>query len=152
VNGVSLTDDPDFAARTVYFLKSIGFRDDQIDIKLPNNFGGLYTGSPAEPIRGIHTFKDLRGQLPELCSVLTDNPGIYVDGRVTACGCLDNSSALVIGDIRTESLREMRYGPRYEALLQAFISGDIADLTLCSTCDVPYCGSRNVEVDIARFG
>jgi MoaA/NifB/PqqE/SkfB family radical SAM enzyme len=144
VNGVALKDSADFVARTVAFLREIGFCDDQMEIKLPNNFGGLYTGSPAEPTRGIHTFKDLRGERLEVCSVLLDNPGIYVDGRVTACGCLDNSSALVIGDIRKESLREMRYGPRFEALLQAFMAGDVSGIQLCGTCDVPYCSSRMV--------
>ncbi len=144
VNGVSLKDDQRFVDRTVSFLERLGFRNDQIEIKLPNNFGGLFTGSPVDPSRGIHTFKNLNGQQPELCSVLTDNPGIYVDGRVTACGCLDNSSALIIGDIRKESLRDMRYGPRYEALLSAFLSGDITKIPLCSNCDVPYCGSRMV--------
>jgi hypothetical protein len=115
-----------------------------MEIKLPNNFGGLYTGSPNEPTRGIHTFKDLRGEQLEICSVLLDNPGIYVDGRVTACGCLDNSSALIIGDIRVESLRDMRYGARFEALLQAFMAGDVSEVPLCATCDVPYCSSRMV--------
>ena len=115
-----------------------------MEIKLPNNFGGLYLGSPAEPSRGIHTFKDLRGLEPDLCSVLTDNPGVYVDRRVTACGCLDYSSALIIGDFRTETLREMRYGSRYESLLSAFLSGDISNVPLCSTCDVPYCSSRMI--------
>jgi MoaA/NifB/PqqE/SkfB family radical SAM enzyme len=143
-NGVSLRDEPEFVARTVAFLQSLGFRNDQVEIKLPNNFGGLYTGSPSEPTRGIHTFKDLRGAPLEICSVLLDNPGVYVDGRVTACGCLDNAGGLIIGDIRTQTLREMRYGPRYEALLRAFISGDISQIPVCSTCDVPYCSSRMV--------
>ncbi len=144
VNGVSLSDDLTFVARTVAFLRSLGFRDDQMEIKLPNNFAGMYTGSPAEGTRGIHTHKNLYDQTLQLCSVLTDNPGIYVDGRVTACGCLDNSSALIIGNIRQESLRDMRYGPRYEALLNAFMRGDVSEVPLCSSCDVPYCDSRMV--------
>jgi len=144
VNGVSLSDDIGFVRRTVAFLRSLGYRDDQMEIKLPNNYGGLYTDSPTEPERGLHTFKDLRGEPVQLCSVLFNNPGIYVDGRVTACGCLDNSSALIIGDIRKQTLREMRYGPQYEALLKAFIAGDISQVPLCATCDVPYCGSRMV--------
>jgi MoaA/NifB/PqqE/SkfB family radical SAM enzyme len=149
VNGVSLKDDHEFVDRTVIFLKSLGFKSDQVEIKLPNNFGGLYTGSPAETTRGIHTYKDLRNQQLELCSVLADNPGVYVDGRVTACGCIDNSSALIIGDIRKETLREMRYGPRYDALLSAFTSGDVSKVPLCADCDVPYCNSRMVNYPIA---
>ena len=144
VNGVSLRDDEDFVAKTVKFLKEIGFRDDQMEIKLPNNFGGLYAGSPTEPIRGLHTYKNLEGVSLDICTVLLDNPGIYIDGRVTACGCLDNSSALIIGDIRKETLREMRYGQRFEAMLQAFIAGDVSSIPLCRNCDVPYCNSRMV--------
>ena len=142
VNGVATSADIDFVKRTIAFLRSLGYRDDQIEIKLPNNYGGLYAESPTDATRGIHTFKDLRNQPVQICSVLLDNPGVYVDGRVTACGCLDNSSALIIGDIRTETLREMRFGPRFETLLKAFISGDISELPLCATCDVPYCESR----------
>lgn len=142
VNGVSLHRDSAFVERSIAFVRSLGFRTDQIEIKLPNNFGGLYAGSPVEQTRGIHTYKDLRGLKPELCSVLVNNPGVYVDGRVTACGCLDNSSALIIGDIKTELLREMRYGARYELLLNRFMSGDISDVPLCADCDVPYCESR----------
>ena len=126
------------------FLKEIGFRDDQMEIKLPNNFGGLYADSPSEPTRGLHTYKNLDGVPLDICTVLLDNPGVYVDGRVTACGCLDNSSALIIGDIRKETLREMRYGERFEAMLQAFIAGDVSRIPLCRTCDVPYCNSRMV--------
>jgi len=145
VNGVSLRFDMAFVKRTIDFLHVLGFDDHQIEIKLPNNFGGLYNGSPSEPTRGIHTYKDLDGAELEVCSVLLNNPGVYVDGTVTACGCLDNSSALVIGDIRRQGLREMRYGDRFEALLQAFASGDISGLPLCSTCDVPYCSSRMIN-------
>ena len=144
VNGVSLQNDTTFVARTVSFLLSLGFRENQIEIKLPNNFGGLYTGSPLDANSGIHTHKELKDQAPRLCSVLTDNPEIYIDGRVTACGCLDNSSALIIGDIHTQSLREMRYGARYEALLDRFMTGDIGGLPLCAECDVPYCDTRMV--------
>lgn len=145
VNGVVLTNDIDFVSRTIAYLRSLGFRDDQMEIKLPNNFGGFYKGSPMEETRGIHTYKELQNQVPDLCSVLTDNPGIYVDGRVTACGCLDNASALIIGDIRTETLREMRYGSRYQELLDSFMGGDISDLPLCAACDVPYCDRRMIN-------
>jgi MoaA/NifB/PqqE/SkfB family radical SAM enzyme len=144
VNGVSLTDDREFASRTVEFLKSLGFKEDQIEIKLPNNFGGLYQGNPREGTKGLHTYKDLSSALPDLCSVLTDNPGIYIDGLVTACGCLDNARALVIGDIRKQTLRDMRYGRAYEKLLQSFMRGQIDDVPLCRDCDVPYCGSRMI--------
>lgn len=142
VNGVSLKNDRGFVARTVEFLRELGFEDHQMEIKLPNNFGGLYSGSPLDAARGIHTFKDLRKENLDICSVLLDNPGVYVDGRVTACGCLDNSSALIIGDIRKETLRDMRYGRRYEAILQSFIAEDVSGIPLCATCDVPYCASR----------
>jgi MoaA/NifB/PqqE/SkfB family radical SAM enzyme len=145
VNGVSLQNDPSFVDKTVAFLRSLGFGENQMEIKLPNNFGGLYTGSPKETSQGIHTYKDLRGAQLEICSVLLNNPGVYVDGRVTACGCLDNSSALIIGDIRQESLREMRYGSRFESLLEAFAREEIGDVALCKDCDVPYCSSRMIN-------
>ena len=151
VNGVSLQNDPSFVDKTVAFVRSVGFAEDQIEIKLPNNFGGLYTGSPIEESSGIHTYKNLNGAQLEICSVLLNNPGVYVDGLVTVCGCLDNSSALIVGDIRQESLREMRYGPRFEALLRAFAEEDISQVPLCKDCDLPYCTSRNVNLVSPEF-
>lgn len=142
VHGVSLEKNLDGIAKTKAFVRSLGFSEHQMSFNLPNNFAGQYDGSPMDVESGIHTYKDLRGLKPDLCGVLLDNPGIYVDGRVTACGCLDNSAALLIGDIKTQSLREMRHGPQYEAMLQAFMNGDISGLPLCAKCDVPYCGTR----------
>lgn len=141
VNGVSLHRDPAFVRNTIDFLLSLGFQDREINISLAGNFGGQYTGMPKD-IRGIYTYKDLSDAPLEICSVLLNNPGIYVDGRVTACGCVDNSAALIIGDIHQESLRNMRYGARYEAILRAFAHEEIRELALCKDCDVPYCSSR----------
>jgi MoaA/NifB/PqqE/SkfB family radical SAM enzyme len=142
VNGVALENDPSLVVRTTAFVQSLGFSDEQMLFNLPHNFGGQYHGSPTDLNTGVNTYKDLRGLKPDLCSVLLNSPGVYVDGRVTACGCLDNSAALIIGDIRTQGFREMRHGTRFDALLKAFVNGDISEVPLCDKCDVPYCGNN----------
>ena len=142
VNGVALENDPSLVARTTAFVRSLGFTDEQMLFNLPHNFGGQYHGSPTDLNIGVNTYKDLRGLKPDLCSVLLHSPGVYVDGRVTACGCLDNSAALIIGDIKTQGFREMRHGVRFDALLKAFVNGDLSEVPLCDKCDVPYCGNN----------
>lgn len=141
VNGVALKDDPDFVRRTTTFLMGLGFDEQEINIVLPNNFGGLYdpTGDVGSDLRSLKQTD--RGR-PVICSILADNPGVLVDGRVTACGCLDNTGALEIGKIGEQGLVEMRFGQRFQNLLEKFACGDIFDLPLCSKCDVPYGPTR----------
>jgi len=141
VNGVSLHDDPDFIIRTYEFLEGLGVEEDEIVMTLPSNYAGLYDPS-RQNSEGIKTLKPLRDEMPVICSVLADNPGILYDGRVTVCGCLDDAGALVIGRIGEESLMEMRRGPKFRELIDQFIAGDISNLPLCVDCDVPYGESR----------
>jgi MoaA/NifB/PqqE/SkfB family radical SAM enzyme len=138
VNGVSLEYDPMLVDKTKTLLRSLGFTDQQMEIKVPMNFGGQYDGLPRDAATGLHTFKPITGQAPGICSVFLNNPAVYVDGRVTACGCIDNSGAMIIGNVNETGLREMMHGPQYDAYLQKFISGNLAGLSLCEKCDVPY--------------
>ena len=145
ISGVALADDPRFIEKTKAFVGSLGFREEEMEFKLAHNFGGQFQVATVDADTGIHTFKDIRGQKPDLCSVLMNNPGILVDGRVTACGCLDNAGAMIIGDIRTQTLRDIMHGAPYETLLQRFMGGDLRGMPLCEKCDIPYGSSRIVK-------
>lgn len=112
--------------RTRAYLRSIGAAADEIRLQLPHNWGGTVT-TPFTP--GVN-------QPP--CPLMVSTPGIYIDGRVTACGCIDANGALEIGNIRDNGLTELRRGQRYRSMLQAFADGDVSGLPLCAKCEVPW--------------
>ncbi len=128
-----------FIARTKAFLFSIGIATPhhQIQIQLPHNFGGnIINDTVANPDTASNfSFPSWR---PGLCRVLKNAPGIYSDGRVTACGCLDPNGELEIGDIARQSLSEIRTGTPFQSLVETFVSGDLQSLPLCAKCDIPY--------------
>jgi len=52
---------------------------------------------------------------------------------VTACGCHDINGDLIIGDIRKQSLREIRKGQDFKNIIQKFKDGDLNGL-ICNNC------------------
>lgn len=128
-----------FIAKTRAFLNSIGVAEPfhQIIIQLPHNFGGVMDpGAPA--VAGVRSHFPVRTRRPGLCRVLKNGPGVYHDGRVTACGCLDPNGDLLIGDLTASSLAAIRTGPAFQGLLDRFLHGDVGAIPLCGGCDVPY--------------
>ena len=58
---------------------------------------------------------------------------IFADGRVTHC-CYDAHGDQVIGDLKTQSLREMIDSERFAAMFRAFESRDFSALPRCGEC------------------
>lgn len=124
INGV--LDDPDDFERTRDYLHTLGARDNEIRLQIAHNWGGtVKTAFAPKPS-------------PPLCPLLVSTPGIYIDGRVTACGCIDANGALAIGHIREKPLSEIRAGEPYQSMVNAFAAGDISGLPLCAKCEVPW--------------
>lgn len=92
----------------------------------PDNFGGLVDIMPTKT-----------GQI-HLCPILAYNLIVYDDGKVSACACRDSEGVMEIGNIMTEGFVEMRTGPRFQAMLKAFLDKDLSGLSLCSKCDLPH--------------
>lgn len=86
----------------------------------------------------MHSHKKLKSHRPVLCPVLMNSPGVYADGQVTACGCLDSNGDLALGHITDATPGVLRRGEKFNQMIQAFLSGDISRLPLCNKCDVPY--------------
>jgi radical SAM protein with 4Fe4S-binding SPASM domain len=68
------------------------------------------------------------------CNWLWKSLAIYWDGRVASC-CADFSSDQLIGDVKTQSLREIWNSPAMVQLRTLQVEGRYKDATLCSGCD-----------------
>jgi MoaA/NifB/PqqE/SkfB family radical SAM enzyme len=138
VNGINIKNDHEQSEKTRAFLLGLGVEEDEIRLSMPNNFAGqISPGGFANTING-KSYKSV-DQLPRyICPQLLSTPGVLADGRVTACGCLDNNGSLAIGDIRKNTLPEIRLGERYQSMIRAFLDDDLSAFPMCAKCDVPY--------------
>ena len=58
---------------------------------------------------------------------------VFADGRVTHC-CYDAHGDQVLGDLKTQSLREILEGPRFAEMQSAFDRRDFTNLPRCAEC------------------
>ena len=58
---------------------------------------------------------------------------IFADGRMTHC-CYDAHGDQIVGDLRTQSLREILEGERFSTMFRAFQSRDLSNLPRCAEC------------------
>jgi len=68
------------------------------------------------------------------CNWLWKSMAIYWDGRVASC-CADFSGDQIIGDVKTQSLREIWNGPGLVKLRAMQVEGRYKEAPLCSGCD-----------------
>lgn len=68
------------------------------------------------------------------CNWLWKSMAIYWDGRVASC-CADFSSDQIIGDVKTQSLREIWNGPGMVKLRTLQVEARYKEAPLCSGCD-----------------
>jgi len=125
INGVCI--DAEGMDKTRAYLRALGAEDREIRLQLAHNWGGTVRTpfqAPAKPIR--------------VCPLLVSTPGIYIDGRVTACGCIDANGLMQIGRMQEAPLSAMRQGETYQGMVRAFEQGDLSGLPLCAGCEVPY--------------
>jgi uncharacterized Fe-S cluster-containing radical SAM superfamily protein len=66
------------------------------------------------------------------CHRLLTGPVVLADGRVAACCCRDLEASLIIGDARTQTLRDILAGPRLKGYLARQARGDFPEV--CRTC------------------
>ena len=145
VNGVVENgNSTEFVDRTYRYLYSCGYSDAEINLVRPNNFGGkrVKEGGNGHELQS----KLLSKSNLQMCTVLRDVVGIFWDGRVTACGCLDNDGRMLIGSVLDESIRDMRKSKLFCEMVECFENKQLDSLEMCSKCDVPYGDERNAKV------
>lgn len=68
------------------------------------------------------------------CNWLWKSMAIYWDGRVASC-CADFTGEQVVGDVKTQSLREIWNSPALVTLRRLQVEGRYKEASLCSGCD-----------------
>jgi pyruvate-formate lyase-activating enzyme len=134
INGV--VDDVDGISKTIGFLMGLGLSRHRISVGLPHNWGGTVRAGDEQS--GIYSHRVIDRRSFKVCPLLKSTQGIYVDGRVTACGCIDANGDLEIGHIRDSGIASMRAGSRYQDLLGAFARAEVGHVPLCAGCEIPY--------------
>ena len=72
------------------------------------------------------------GKAPRFCMALRDQAAVLVDGTVVPC-CLDADGRIPLGNLYSQSLREILSSPRAQALVRGFSEGRTVE-ALCKTC------------------
>jgi MoaA/NifB/PqqE/SkfB family radical SAM enzyme len=152
VNSVVMSDIGEHVGKTQGFLRSLGLRPSEMRFVLPMNLAGVHHVGTFHEKRGIYSHREIDSAPLVVCAILSEWVGIYYDGRVTACGCVDHSGALEIGDISRDSLLTMRNSSKFQGMIRKFLSEDIGDMPLCSQCDRPYGRQGRLNVTLTLFG
>lgn len=74
----------------------------------------------------------LKSSLPNGCARLWFNPVITWDGRVLPC-CFDKNAEHVMGDLKTDSFRDIWNGPKYR-IFRREIAMDRKGIEICRNC------------------
>jgi radical SAM protein with 4Fe4S-binding SPASM domain len=75
----------------------------------------------------------VRVPLVKACSRALDEIMIMSDGRVSAC-CFDGEGDLILGDIKTQTIREVYAGEKAVAFRQAHNEGRRQEYAICKNC------------------
>ena len=68
------------------------------------------------------------------CNWLWKSMAIYWDGKVPSC-CADFAEDQIMGDLSTQSIREIWNGKEYRAIRQGHVMGELDNYKLCRGCD-----------------
>ncbi len=75
---------------------------------------------------------ETKNSLPNRCARLWFNPVITWDGKVIPC-CFDKDAEYVMGDLNTDSFREIWNGPKYRIFRKSILSGRNM-IEICRNC------------------
>jgi organic radical activating enzyme len=132
VNGVNVRRDAQCTEKTRELLRTLGVRDDQMRLQVPCNFGGHISPGVRSNKLNAKSFKPI-DRLPfYICPLVFSTPGILTDGRMTT------TARSPLANIRTQTIAEIRAGPKFQSIIEAFVKGDVSKLPFCSKCDIPY--------------
>jgi len=106
---------------------------DRIDIWLPHNWGGFYSPPPNNP-----TTPQSGEEIVKPCQRVMDLDDLVVraDGRVNVCCFNVHNDQVIIGDIKTETLRDIVNNEKVNELQRIHREGLVMSTDLpCKKCD-----------------
>jgi radical SAM protein with 4Fe4S-binding SPASM domain len=74
----------------------------------------------------------LKNSLPDRCARLWFNPVVTWNGKVVPC-CFDKNAEYVMGDLNTDSFREIWEGPKYRMFRKSILTGRNM-IEMCRNC------------------
>ncbi len=74
----------------------------------------------------------IKNDLPDRCARLWFNPVITWDGKVVPC-CFDKDAEHIMGDLNTDSFRDIWNGPRYRVFRKAILKNR-SMINICRNC------------------
>jgi radical SAM protein with 4Fe4S-binding SPASM domain len=74
----------------------------------------------------------IKSSLPDRCARLWFNPVITWDGKVVPC-CFDKNAEYVMGDLNTDSFRDIWNGPKYRIFRRSILTGRYM-IDMCRNC------------------
>ena len=91
---------------------------------------------PSERIFRRYKIKEgsyiIKNSLPDRCARLWFNPVVTWDGKVVPC-CFDKNAEYVMGDLKTDSFREIWEGPKYRMFRKSILTGRNM-INMCRNC------------------
>ena len=100
---------------------------DQINVNEYNDWSGRVED---RSIEGLHPAV---GDRRTPCRMLWRNLSIHADGKVSAC-CHDSEDELIVGDVRTDSIREIWTGEKLAHYRRIHEEGRFEELPICAQC------------------
>ncbi|MDN3513524.1 MAG: SPASM domain-containing protein [Candidatus Brocadia sp.] len=99
---------------------------------------------------GFDEYRDTddRGVKPVIrgfaCAQLYQRMFLRLNGNVSVC-CGDTRGEYIVGNWKTESLKDIWHGERYTAIRRAHKNGHYHSIPMCSVCTVPLAQERALE-------
>jgi len=132
INGiVEYSKGQNYIDNTYYFLESLGYDDNEINLTRPTSFGSKIISQECEKLTSSK-------ELIDVCWPLKSTLGIHCNGDISACSCYDSDKKMIIGNIQADSLKDVYCSNRYTTIINSFHKKDLKTLEMCSKCELAY--------------
>lgn len=117
-------------------FKNVLLLADELEIRHPHSWEGSLPEST-----GLHANVSLK-RPDRLCKFLKNDLVILASGKVTIC-CADLNGRGIVGDIASNSLKEILSGKERQNIIQLWQAGRFDEIPICSTCEGYYDSETN---------
>nr|WP_306770947.1 radical SAM/SPASM domain-containing protein [Desulfovibrio sp. JC010] len=137
VSGTLNSSDSEYHNKTLEFLRNLSLSECEIELKQPANWRGSLKSGVYYPLRDIYSQLPIDDSEVLFCP-LVKRWGVFVDGDIAPCGCMNFEKVYTLGNIMNTGLLEMADSESYRMVVESLLSGDLSGNKLCAKCDFPY--------------